>query len=106
MAERALRVGARPARAGRPREFRYWPVSSLASRSSVWCGGATDNRAERTCATWLERLRSHRDDAVRVAGPELVDRYERYLDLCVRGWQLGATQLLRISMRRMNHPRL
>jgi hypothetical protein len=40
-----------------------------------------------------------------VAGPEVVERYERYLDLCVRGWQLGATYLLRIAMRRIDSPR-
>ncbi len=61
---------------------------------------------ERTCAVWLERLRANRDEAVAVAGGELVDRYERYLDLCVRGWQLGATHLLRIGMKRIDHPRL
>ena len=61
---------------------------------------------ERTCATWLENLRSNRDEAVAAAGDELVDRYERYLDLCVRGWQLGATNLLRIALRRIDHPRL
>jgi hypothetical protein len=42
---------------------------------------------------------------VEVAGPEVVERYERYLDLCVRGWQLGATYLLRIAMRRIDSPR-
>lgn len=61
---------------------------------------------ERTCAEWLARLRAGREDAVRAADEDLVNRYERYLDLCVRGWQLGATDLLRIGMRRIDHPRL
>ena len=61
---------------------------------------------ERTCATWLEKLRANRDAAVTAASEEVVDHWERYLDLCVRGWQLGATDLLRIGMRRIDHPRL
>jgi cyclopropane-fatty-acyl-phospholipid synthase len=60
---------------------------------------------ERTCLEWQERLRRNREQAVEVAGPEVVERYERYLDLCVRGWQLGATYLLRIAMRRIDSPR-
>ena len=46
---------------------------------------------ERTCAVWLEKLRANRDRAVEAAGEDLTARYERYLDLCVRGWQLGAS---------------
>lgn len=61
---------------------------------------------ERTCAVWLEKLRANRDRAVEAAGEDLTARYERYLDLCVRGWQLGATHLLRIGMVRIDHPRL
>jgi len=61
---------------------------------------------ERTCAIWLEKLRANREAAVAAASPEVVDDWEQYLDLCVRGWQLGATDLLRIGMRRIDHPRL
>jgi cyclopropane-fatty-acyl-phospholipid synthase len=61
---------------------------------------------ERTCTAWLEKLRRNRDEAVAAAGEDLVGRYERYLDLCVRGWQLGATHLLRIALRRVDAPRL
>ena len=61
---------------------------------------------ERTCSVWLENLRRNRDAAVEAGGEDLVQRYERYLDLCVRGWALGATNLLRIAMRRIDHPRL
>lgn len=60
---------------------------------------------ERTCTAWLEKLRRNRTEAVEVAGVELVERYERYLELCIRGWQLGATHLLRIAMRRIDSPR-
>ena len=33
----------------------------------------------RTCREWLNRLRSHREEAVRIAGEENVANYERYL---------------------------
>jgi cyclopropane-fatty-acyl-phospholipid synthase len=61
---------------------------------------------ERTCAIWLDNLRRNRAAAVAVGGEDLVERYERYLELCVRGWELGATNLFRIAMRRIDHPRL
>lgn len=61
---------------------------------------------ERTCAIWLANLRNNREAAVAAGGEELVERYDRYLDLCVRGWKLGATNLFRIAMRRIDHPRL
>ena len=60
---------------------------------------------ERTCAEWLANLRANRDDAVRTVGEEQTDRYERYLDMCVRGWQLRATNLLRMTFRRLDRPR-
>lgn len=59
----------------------------------------------RTCEEWLSRLRQNRDAAVAAAGPELTDRWEQYLDLSVRGWRLHATNLLRITLRRIDHPR-
>jgi cyclopropane-fatty-acyl-phospholipid synthase len=61
---------------------------------------------ERTCVAWLDKLRRNRARAVLAGGEELVERYERYLELSVRGWQLGATHLLRIAMQRIDHPRL
>lgn len=61
---------------------------------------------QRTCTVWLDNLRRNREAAIEVGGQDLFDRYERYLDLCVRGWELGATHLLRISMRRIDNPRL
>ncbi|MGH0032375.1 MAG: class I SAM-dependent methyltransferase [Myxococcota bacterium] len=59
----------------------------------------------RTCQEWLARLRKNRDAAVAAAGPDLTDKWEQYLDLSVRGWQLRATNLLRITMRRIDQPR-
>lgn len=61
---------------------------------------------QRTCAMWLENLRRNRKQAEESGGTDLVDRYERYLDLCVRGWELGGTNLLRFAMRRIDNPRL
>jgi cyclopropane-fatty-acyl-phospholipid synthase len=61
---------------------------------------------ERTCIEWVERLRKNREAAQAVAGADVTEKWERYLDLSVRGWQLRATNLLRISMRRIDHPRI
>ena len=58
---------------------------------------------ERTCIAWLDKLRRNRARAALAGGEELV---ERYLDLSIRGWPLGATQLLRIAMQRVDRPRL
>jgi cyclopropane-fatty-acyl-phospholipid synthase len=61
---------------------------------------------ERTCREWLQRLRSNREQAEAVVGIETASKWERYLELSVRGWQLRATSLLRISLRRIDRPRL
>jgi cyclopropane-fatty-acyl-phospholipid synthase len=61
---------------------------------------------ERTCAEWLGRLRANRERAEAIAGTDLVAKWERYLDMSVRGWQLRATNLLRIAMRRIDRPRI
>ena len=61
---------------------------------------------ELTCKEWLERLRKNRQQAEEVAGTAVVDKWERYLDLSIRGWQLRATNLLRITLRRIDHPRV
>lgn len=60
----------------------------------------------RTCGEWLERLRKNREQAKAVAPSAVVDKWERYLELSVRGWNLRATGLLRITMHRVNHPRV
>lgn len=49
-----------------------------------------------TCEQWAHRLRSHRDQAVRIVGPEVVARYERYLRLSALGFRMGKICLLRI----------
>ena len=61
---------------------------------------------ELTCSEWLARLRKNRERAVVVAGGDLVEKWERYLELSVRGWQLRATNLIRITLRRIDHPRV
>jgi cyclopropane-fatty-acyl-phospholipid synthase len=60
----------------------------------------------RTCQEWLDRLRKNRSAAVAAAGEELTEKWDRYLELSVRGWTLRATNLLRITMRRIDHPRV
>lgn len=60
---------------------------------------------ELTCQAWLSRLRRNRAAAVAAVGPELTDKWEQYLDLSVRGWKMRATNLLRITFRRIDQPR-
>jgi cyclopropane-fatty-acyl-phospholipid synthase len=60
----------------------------------------------RTCQEWLDRLRKNREEAVAAAGKELTDKWEKYLELSVRGWEMRATNLLRITMRRIDTPRV
>lgn len=61
---------------------------------------------ERTCQEWLTRLRQNRRLALESAGKEVTDDWERYLELSVRGWKLHATHLLRLTMRRVDNPRI
>ncbi len=60
----------------------------------------------RTCQEWLDRLRKNHAAAAAAVGEELTQKWERYLELSVRGWQLRATNLLRITMRRIDNPRV
>jgi cyclopropane-fatty-acyl-phospholipid synthase len=60
----------------------------------------------RTCQEWLNRLRKNRVAAVEAAGEDLTEKWERYLELSVRGWKIRATNLLRIAMRRIDQPRV
>ena len=55
----------------------------------------------RTCQEWLDRLQVKRDRAVEVAGIEQVERFELYLNLCVKIFQVGASVLHRITFRRI-----
>jgi cyclopropane-fatty-acyl-phospholipid synthase len=61
---------------------------------------------ERTCTEWLARLRKNYARATAIAGHDLVDKWDRYLELSIRGWQLRATNLLRVTMRRIDSPRV
>jgi cyclopropane-fatty-acyl-phospholipid synthase len=52
-----------------------------------------------TCEQWARRLRAHRPAALRVAGPDTVARYERYLKMSALGFCMGKICLLRIVLR-------
>ncbi|AEH10337.1 MULTISPECIES: SAM-dependent methyltransferase [Protofrankia] len=51
-----------------------------------------------TCEEWARRLRLRRDEAVRLVGPEVVARYERYLKLSALGFRMGKICLFRIVL--------
>jgi cyclopropane-fatty-acyl-phospholipid synthase len=61
---------------------------------------------ERTCREWLERMRARRDAVVAASSEVTVEKWERYLEMCIRGWQTAATLLFRVKLRRLDHPRL
>ena len=50
----------------------------------------------RTVEAWSRELCAHRLEAVRVAGPEVVARYERYLKHAAFGFRMGKLCLLRL----------
>jgi cyclopropane-fatty-acyl-phospholipid synthase len=52
-----------------------------------------------TCEQWARRLRARREDAVMLAGPDTVARYQRYLKLSALGFRMGKLCLLRIVLR-------
>jgi cyclopropane-fatty-acyl-phospholipid synthase len=52
-----------------------------------------------TCEQWARRLRSRRDEATALVGPETVARYERYLKLSALGFRMGKLALLRLVLR-------
>lgn len=53
----------------------------------------------RTCEEWARRLRTHREEATALAGPETVARYARYLKLSALGFRMGKLCLLRLVLR-------
>ena len=55
-----------------------------------------------TCRAWLRRLEAHRSDAERIAGPEVVDQYFRYLDSVSDMFDRGQVLLLRMSLQRVD----
>jgi cyclopropane-fatty-acyl-phospholipid synthase len=56
----------------------------------------------RTCRAWLAALRSRYEEAVAVAGQEIVDLYADYLAACIRQFDGGHAVLLRFGMRRLD----
>ncbi len=61
---------------------------------------------ERTNRAWLSNLRAHRAEAVKLVGEQDVVRYEKYLALFIIGFHTGTMNLLRITLRRNDKPRL
>lgn len=54
----------------------------------------------RTGREWLRRLEVHREEALRLVGPGVVARYERYLRLVPLVFDTCAATLLRVTLRR------
>ncbi|HVW41235.1 MAG TPA: class I SAM-dependent methyltransferase [Amycolatopsis sp.] len=52
-----------------------------------------------TCGEWARRLRAHRAEAVRLVGPEVVARYERYLKMSAVGFSMAKITLYRLVFR-------
>jgi cyclopropane-fatty-acyl-phospholipid synthase len=50
----------------------------------------------RTCLQWLDGLTSHREEAVRLAGQDVVADYERYLDAAAEAFTRRHLGLMRI----------
>jgi cyclopropane-fatty-acyl-phospholipid synthase len=58
----------------------------------------------KTLRAWFERLRARRADAIAASSEEVVARYERYLRMFAYSMELGAFNLLRLTMRRIDLP--
>jgi cyclopropane-fatty-acyl-phospholipid synthase len=58
----------------------------------------------KTLRAWFSRLREHRADAVAASSEETVARYERYLRTFAYSMELGAFELLRLTLRRIDLP--
>ncbi|HMI88054.1 MAG TPA: class I SAM-dependent methyltransferase [Polyangiaceae bacterium] len=93
-----------------------YPESELPTISEIAdaCNGLFEvvslrnDRADytRTCREWLALLEENRKRAVDVVGEAVVARYEKYLKLCVVGFHLGNTYLLRWAFRRIDRSRV
>lgn len=59
----------------------------------------------RTCYVWRQRLNARRDEAVALVGEETVALYDRYLVQSRFGFVSGATELLRVTLKRIDEPR-
>jgi cyclopropane-fatty-acyl-phospholipid synthase len=60
---------------------------------------------ERTLKVWLKNLKANRKEAVNLVGEKVVGRYEKYFSFCIIGFHTGTTNLSRITLRRIDHPR-
>ncbi len=58
-----------------------------------------------TCRAWLKRLEANRAAAVKIVGEEVVSNYERFFSYCILSFETGKLDLLRITLRRIDHPR-
>lgn len=58
----------------------------------------------RTFKDWHRRLRANREAATRLVGAEAVERYDRYCSLFMIGFQTGAMNLVRATLRRIDAP--
>ncbi len=60
-----------------------------------------------TCRHWLKNLQENREEAVKLKGEETVTNYEKYLRLCVIGFEaLASIVLYRLTLRRIDRPRM
>lgn len=58
----------------------------------------------RTLRIWMERLKRHRADAVKMVGETAVVRYERYLQYSFIGFRTANLDLYRITLKRLDKP--
>ena len=54
----------------------------------------------RTCSEWSARLRRARPQAIALAGEQVYERYQRYLDYAAIGFTTGNLDLYRVTMQR------
>lgn len=57
-----------------------------------------------THQAWLEQLQTNRQAAIAIAGEKTVSQFERYLQYTLFALNAGATQLLRLTLRRVDRP--
>lgn len=60
---------------------------------------------QRTNQEFRKRLRDNWDVAVSLVGEETVRRFDKYFRLSAAGFRLGTTNLYRITLRKVTHPR-
>jgi cyclopropane-fatty-acyl-phospholipid synthase len=58
----------------------------------------------RTLRVWLDRLQGCRNEAIQVAGEDVVRRFEHWFKLSIIGFHMGTMGLMRITLRRINDP--